>query len=124
MDGLRRRGAASMAKAYFSNKKEEIEMSMRRKFGSNSESDLEAQNPLVDEFHDETTTDAAAKRRSDHSFITRIVLIVAGCTLAINAVVVVGFSATVALLAGLFASAVSITVAVVQLKLEDMESKY
>lgn len=137
MDGLRHRGGGGattfLATAFLNQKTEELRESFRKRFhqrpsdpamDENGDQELQplgtASGDIEEGFQDEFGL-SFSNREEQFSFWTRIVLFLAAATLAFNVLVLVGVGFVLAAVIG---TAVSITVGVVQLKLEDMESKY
>lgn len=127
--GLRRRGAGGMvASAYLQHKRHLLEMTLRRRFRRNNARDSDhaggdEENGLMGDpafnFQDEPSRETENQAR--FSLWTRVVLIVAGASLIMNILAMVGVGFVFACLLG---SMISVTVGVVQLKLEDLESEY
>lgn len=129
MEGVRRRFGPSagtfLATTYLRNRREELELSFRQRFGiGTSSTDEEAQESFLSEgpdtFNDEELQ-GLEEKRFRFSLWTRLVLILSSSALAANLFIMIGLGSLISSISGALVAAL---VGVAQLRLEDMESKF
>jgi hypothetical protein len=127
MAEVQRSAATSLSQAYITHKIDAKADDLRAQFLAPSHGglDVEAQDPPAygDVFEDEHGN-VETKNSAGRTMWTSVVVMLAAGTLATNVLIMATFGGTISMVAGVFASLVAISVAVAELKLEDMESEY